>query len=383
MPGLNIVLYSYFAPLRNICDGGAQRLIDGFLRYLTVEDGVARVTVVCSRPGNRTPLRESPTLKLRYLRDPVDALPSTPENALHDRLLLTKAAEAADVVITLDRPLPVRTRTPTVLCLNNLSYGPETAAAFSGTWDAAVVPSIYLKGEINGYLGTHAWDGPPPPIHVIPPGLIHESEHPRRLTSAHSPVIRLCFPHRPDPGKGFMTAVNALRILLDRGHKCTLTVPMPHPDALWPHQREHLRRQEEAIRELHLEGDVERIPWISAERIAACLAKFDVCLAPSLLPESFGLTVVESLAAGTPVIATRAGAYPELVPSRHGIIFVDRHSPDQIADAVLHLPPAAEMATVAEYLAHRYTWPAAIQQWFTVLTTTQKISSYCTYARSD
>lgn len=38
-----------------------------------------------------------------------------------------------------------------------------------------------------------------------------------------------------------------------------------------------------------------------------------VLIAPSILPETFGLTVAESLSHGIPVIATKVGAYPELV----------------------------------------------------------------------
>lgn len=42
-----------------------------------------------------------------------------------------------------------------------------------------------------------------------------------------------------------------------------------------------------------------------------------VLIAPSLLPETFGLTVAEALTRGIPVIATKVGAYPELV--KHGV----------------------------------------------------------------
>ena len=42
-----------------------------------------------------------------------------------------------------------------------------------------------------------------------------------------------------------------------------------------------------------------------------------VLIAPSLLPETFGLTVAEALTRGIPVIANKVGAYPELV--KHGV----------------------------------------------------------------
>ena len=39
----------------------------------------------------------------------------------------------------------------------------------------------------------------------------------------------------------------------------------------------------------------------------------DVLVFPSRWPEAFGLTLVEAMAAGTPVVATRMGAVPEIV----------------------------------------------------------------------
>jgi glycosyltransferase involved in cell wall biosynthesis len=49
----------------------------------------------------------------------------------------------------------------------------------------------------------------------------------------------------------------------------------------------------------------------------ALLAASHATLMPSTWPEPFGLTAIESLACGTPVIARRVGALPEIV--REGV----------------------------------------------------------------
>ena len=54
-----------------------------------------------------------------------------------------------------------------------------------------------------------------------------------------------------------------------------------------------------------------------AEDIRVPLALMDVFVFPSRWPEAFGLTLVEAMAAGKPVVATRIGAVPEII--REGI----------------------------------------------------------------
>ena len=60
-------------------------------------------------------------------------------------------------------------------------------------------------------------------------------------------------------------------------------------------------------------------------KIAEAYANIDVLIVPSLVPEAFGLVVMEAFSAGRPVIVSTSGALPELV--RHGIdgFVVDRN----------------------------------------------------------
>jgi glycosyltransferase involved in cell wall biosynthesis len=53
---------------------------------------------------------------------------------------------------------------------------------------------------------------------------------------------------------------------------------------------------------------------VSGEEKAALLAGARALLFPVLWPEPFGLAVVEALVSGTPVIGSRKGSLPELVP---------------------------------------------------------------------
>ncbi len=58
---------------------------------------------------------------------------------------------------------------------------------------------------------------------------------------------------------------------------------------------------------LKMLGHLDRTALLDAVRTAACV------VVPSLWPEAFGLTAVEAMAAGTPVIASRTGGLTEIV----------------------------------------------------------------------
>jgi glycosyltransferase involved in cell wall biosynthesis len=58
---------------------------------------------------------------------------------------------------------------------------------------------------------------------------------------------------------------------------------------------------------------VEMLGRVSPEQMARLLRDAAVALVPSRSDESFGLSALEAMGAGVPVIATRAGALPELV----------------------------------------------------------------------
>lgn len=103
---------------------------------------------------------------------------------------------------------------------------------------------------------------------------------------------------------------------------------------------------EEEVRALGVEGDVHFFGRI--ETVAPLLANADLFLLPSE-SESFGLSALEALASGVPVIASDVGGLPEVV--RHGE-----------TGALLPMGDTEAMAASAlEYLADRARWEAASQ----------------------
>jgi glycosyltransferase involved in cell wall biosynthesis len=58
---------------------------------------------------------------------------------------------------------------------------------------------------------------------------------------------------------------------------------------------------------------------------------------PSVCEESFGMPLVESMASATPIVATRGGAFPEIVEHGRTGLLVERSDVRGLADAILQL----------------------------------------------
>lgn len=108
---------------------------------------------------------------------------------------------------------------------------------------------------------------------------------------------RIVFVGRPEPRKGLPVLLRAFERLPDGA---TLDLVGVAPDELAPHER---------VRAHGRVSDDERV---------RLLGRADVLVAPSLGGESFGLVLVEGMAAGLPVVATRIPGYAAVLPETAG-----------------------------------------------------------------
>ncbi len=63
--------------------------------------------------------------------------------------------------------------------------------------------------------------------------------------------------------------------------------------------------------------------------VSAAMRALDIVVHASTQPEPFGLSIIEAMACGKPVIASRAGGAAEIVEASGGALF---HSPGDAAD---------------------------------------------------
>jgi len=117
---------------------------------------------------------------------------------------------------------------------------------------------------------------------------------------------------------------------------------------------------ERLLGELSLSGRVQFVNGISDAELAELVASAEIAVVPSLY-EGFSLPAVEHMASGTPLVASRTGALPEVTGD--AALLVTPGDPEELCAALrtLHDSPAererlsrAALARVAE----RFAWQA-------------------------
>jgi len=121
-----------------------------------------------------------------------------------------------------------------------------------------------------------------------------------------------------------------------------LRASLPGTTALFVGDGQDRPQLEGLARSLGLEDRVVFPGWIDPAAVGAWLAAADVFVGPSRRAQSGwveaqGLTFLEAMVAGTPVVATRLGGIPDAVVHEETGLLVDERSPDQIAAAVRRL----------------------------------------------
>jgi glycosyltransferase involved in cell wall biosynthesis len=120
---------------------------------------------------------------------------------------------------------------------------------------------------------------------------------------------------------------------------------------------------EDRVRALGLERRVHLLGHIDDESlVAAAYREARVFVLPSEY-EAFGLVLLEALAQGTPVVASRVGGIPEVVEEGRSGLLVPPRSPAALAEAVLRLWNDRELArTLGRYgrdeVVPRFSWEA-------------------------
>lgn len=139
--------------------------------------------------------------------------------------------------------------------------------------------------------------------------------------------VRVLTASRLQPWKGVETAIRAVARLAPG--VATLRIVGTGR----PHMRRHL---EAVVRELGVEDRVELAGAVPPGEIVREFADADVFLLPTEY-EPFGIVFVEAMAAGLPVLATRAGGVPSIVPQDEAGVLLEPRDVDGFAAALAAL----------------------------------------------
>jgi glycosyltransferase involved in cell wall biosynthesis len=120
------------------------------------------------------------------------------------------------------------------------------------------------------------------------------------------------------------------------------------------------------IRERGLENNIQLLGRVSEEHLPLAYRAADMTVVPSQALEGFGLITVESLASGTPVLATPVGGLPEVIqPFAPECLFTDV-SADAITSLLLQVLQS-ELCLPSEercraYAVENFSWPRIARQ---------------------
>jgi glycosyltransferase involved in cell wall biosynthesis len=102
---------------------------------------------------------------------------------------------------------------------------------------------------------------------------------------------------------------------------------------------------------------------VSRSELVREFAEADFLVLPSRF-EPFGIVLLEAMAAGLPVIASRVGGIPEIVTEEETGLLVEPDNPDRLADALWLLCQDESlrfsMGRMARERVKRYAWDSVI-----------------------
>ena len=159
------------------------------------------------------------------------------------------------------------------------------------------------------------------------------------------------FVGRHEPRKGLLDLLKAHRILRRTGYENRLLVVGSGP-------QEREARRYVAVRGLK---GVEFLGKVSDAEKAQLYRTADVFVSPATGGESFGIVLLEAMAAGAPIVASDIHGYKGVVRRGREALLVPPHDPKELALALGRLldDPAlrAEMSAAGRDRAEAFSWP--------------------------
>ncbi|GII55818.1 glycosyl transferase family 1 [Planotetraspora thailandica] len=190
-------------------------------------------------------------------------------------------------------------------------------------------------------------------MRLIPLGVDTRFFHPRpELPKRPGSIVAVA--SADSPMKGVATLLRATAKLATERDVHLTVVSKPTPGG----------PTESLVAELSLGDRVTFVHGISDDELAELIATSEVSVVPSLY-EGFSLPAVEHMASGTPLVASRTGALPEVVGD--AAIQVEPGDPEELAAVLRRLLDSPEEREAVgrkgyDRVMERYAWPVVAQR---------------------
>lgn len=293
----------------------------------------------------------------------------TQAHDLGDLTLSMLQGEEGNQSKELDRLIEwLKTEKPDVVCLSNALFmglarriretGALVACTLQGedgfldalpeprrtaSWDtlaerAEDVDAFIAVSKYHADLMTRRAKLPSDRVHVVYNGILLDGYGPN--AAPNIPVLG--YLARMHHSKGLSTLVEAFILLCQRDHIKNLRLKIA--GAQVGDDVKYVEKIQARLTETGFGGRVTFHPNIDRDEKIAFLQSLSVLSVPATYGESFGLYVIEALAAGTPVVQPRHAVFPELLAETGGGILCEPDDPASLANALENLLADPEAA---------------------------------------
>jgi glycosyltransferase involved in cell wall biosynthesis len=230
-----------------------------------------------------------------------------------------------------------------------------------------ITPSRSSRDQIVATSGVA-----PERIHVVPHGVDPTVFRPGRLRPRDLLARAGYEPERPyvvyvsviHPRKNLTALKAAMTTLAERGfpHGLVIVGAAP-PDRVDPAELER-----DAVAELPgAPGRIVRLVDLPEDQLAAVISAAEAFCLPSRM-EGFGMSALEAMAAGVPVVVSNRGSLPEVVGDAGIIVEPTSTAVTEALATVLSEPGAAHaLADAGRQRALKFSWQTATRGWRTAI----------------
>ncbi len=191
--------------------------------------------------------------------------------------------------------------------------------------DGFIAVSEYGARFMSRYLGI-----PQEKLFTVPLGIPLDGHSLQRRT--HNPHRTIGFLGRIAPEKGLHVLADAYKLLRDRPGLGALRLEAA--GYLPPEKKSYLAAIEAKFKGWGIPGEFRYWGEVTREQKNRFLQNADVFSMPATYDEPKGLTILEAMANGVPVVQPRRGSFTEMVENSGGGILVEPGSPEALADGL-------------------------------------------------
>lgn len=326
-----ILAYSYFPLFDKHLAGGMQAWARGLLSALCKKG--LDIQLVCPDSDLHSFPKD---FKVHHILHDSEVDGLEPIRYYEDLVKLKDLEQQADIIWTFDRNFPIKSNKKKVLSLGTFCYEREMKSIFQDNYDVVIVPSIYTKRQFDFYRKD---------IKVVPMFVesnISKKAIDEKIISKYFKYSEtkkyVLFPHRPEFSKGHYDALEILKLIIDKDPSYTLCIPEPPNSRLADVKAEmgYIEELKKYVIKNNLDKNVIFHKWIDKNDMPYYLSIGEFALFMTKLPETFGISLINCISCGLPVISYGSGALTEVVPANKGHYIIKDKDYKKAADIILN-----------------------------------------------